>query len=123
MVEQIEIDLKRKNKNNDYEIYLFTVYYDNKIFSDIIKEHTHLNNIKKIIIFGLNDTEVEDNDLIEVIDTGLDNINDITYNYIFDYMFKNYQNKICVLCRSDVYLINVRVKLTSRLKMYSSGYF
>jgi hypothetical protein len=106
MVEQIEIDLKRKNKNNDYEIYLFTVYYDNEIFSDIIKEHTHLNNIKKIIIFGLNDTEVEDNDLIEVIDTGLDNINDITYNYIFDYMFKNYQNKICVLCRSDVYLIN-----------------
>ena len=103
---QIEMDLKRKNKNNDYEIYLFTVYYNNKIFSDIIKEHIHLNNIKKVIVFGLNDTELEDNDLIEVVDTKLGDINDITYNYIFDYMFKNYQNKICVLCRSDVYLIN-----------------
>lgn len=106
MTENIEIGLKRKDKNSNYEIYLFTVYYNNEIFSDIIKEHLHLNNVKKIIVFGTEDTKLEDNDLIEIVDTKLDNINDITYNYIFDYIFKNYQEKICILCRSDVYLIN-----------------
>ena len=105
--DNIEINLNRKKKNS-YEIYLFTVMHTSQLYLEAMKYNMQLNNVKKVIIFAPSYAmnKLDDNNKMEIIDTGLVDINEITYNYIFDYIMKHYEGKVCILMRSDVYLEN-----------------
>ena len=105
--ENIEINLNRKKKNS-YEIYLFTVMYTNKVYLEAMRKNMQLNNVKKIIIFTPTEDmdKLECNDKMEIVNSGFNDISEITYNYMFDYIMKHYKNKVCILMRSDVYLEN-----------------
>ena len=103
----IEINLNRKKKNS-YEIYLFTVTHTNQLYVNAMRHNMQLNNVKKVIIFAPSDAmdKLNNNNKMEIVDTGLSDIGEITYNYIFDYMTKHYEGKVCILMRSDIYLEN-----------------
>jgi len=103
--DNIEYNLNRKNRNT-YEIYLFTVMYTKPVFLEVMKLNLGLHNVKQITIFGTPGLSLQDNEKINVVDVGLSDMSEITYNYMFDYIHKNYKGKVCILLRPDVYLEN-----------------
>lgn len=110
-MEEINFELKRNEKEKkNINFFLFTVYYDNDIFDEVLKRNLKLDRLEKLIIFvakGFNKNyEDEKIELLEIND--LEDINKITYYDIFNKIYENYKEKNCIVCRSDIFLLNNR---------------
>ena len=103
MNNNIELNLSRKDKPN-YEIFLFTVFYNNQVFTETVNRNLKLKNLNSINIFvkrGL--VSNFENDKINFIEHDLE---EITYNFIFNYIFRNYRDKHCIVLRPDIFIEN-----------------
>ena len=112
METDISFELKRDEKmKKNVNFNLFTIFYDKEVFDNIIERNLKLNRLGLIHIFvekGFpeNLNEKYQTDKICLIETVYEDINEITYNYIFDFIFKHFQNETCVVIRPDIFLIN-----------------
>lgn len=110
-MEEINFELKKnvKEKKN-INFFLFTVYYENSIFDEVLNRNLKLDRLEKLIIFvptGFDKNyENEKIELLEIDD--LEDINEITYYDIFNKINENYKGKNCIVCRSDIFLLNNR---------------
>jgi hypothetical protein len=110
-MEEINFELKRnvKDKKN-INLFLFTVYYENNIFDEVLNRNLKLDRLEKLIIFVPTGFEKKYEDekieLLEIDD--LEDINEITYYDIFNEIYKKYKGKNCIVCRSDIFLLNNR---------------
>jgi len=110
-MDEINFELKRSEKEKkNINFFLFTVYYENSIFDEVLSRNLKLERLEKLIIFvptGFNKNyENEKIELFEIDD--LEDINEITYYDIFNEIYKNYKGKNCIVCRSDIFLFNNR---------------
>jgi hypothetical protein len=113
METDINFELKRTNKIKDKNNFnLFTFFYNKNVFFDILEKNLKLNRLNKFYIFidkNFNEDLIKkyNQDKISLIKTDYNKFDDITYDYIFDYVFKNFDdNKSCIVIRPDIFLVN-----------------
>lgn len=103
MNNNIELNLSKKDKPN-YEIFLFTVFYNNSVFTETVNKNLKLKNLNSINIFVKRGIVSDfENDMINFIEYDLE---EITYDFIFNYIFKNYKDKHCIVVRPDIFIDN-----------------
>ena len=113
METDIGFELKRKEKtNNKINFNLFTFFYNKNVFFDILERNLKLSRLKKLYIFvnkNFNEDLIKkyDIDKISLIKTEYDNFDDITYDYIFSYVYENFKdNENCIVVRPDIFLVD-----------------
>lgn len=110
-MEEINFELKRNvREKKNINFFLFTVYYENNIFDEVLKRNLKLDRLGKLIIFVPKGFEKKyEDEKIEILEIDdLEDINEITYYDIFNEIYKNYKGENCIVCRSDIFLLNNR---------------